>query len=88
MLMLIKSRVAMTLREMSLSGQKLPPKDLPLSDYNKLQLSWREIEIQSIYILTVTFILTSLAQLGIFGREGSKPVILDYIERERERNEK
>ena len=84
MLMLIKSRVAMTLREMSLSGQKLPPKDLPLSDYNKLQLSWREIEIQSIYILTVT----SLAQLGIFGREGSKPVILDYIERERERNEK
>ena len=84
MLMLIKSRVAMTLREMSLSGQKLPPKDLPLSDFDKLQLSWREIEIQSIYILTVT----SLAQLGIFGREGSKPVILDYIERERERNGK
>ena len=84
MLMLIKNRVAMTLREMSLSGQKLPPKDLPLSDFDKLQLSWREIEIQSIYILTVT----SLAQLGIFGREGSKPVILDYIERERKREKR
>ena len=38
MLMLIKSRVAVTLREMSLSGQKLPPKDL--SDFDKLRLSW------------------------------------------------
>ena len=61
MLMLIKSCVTMTLREMSLSGQKLPPKDL--SDFDKLRLSWtwdRDSIDLSEYILTVTFIVKYL----------------------------